>query len=219
YYDYRLRQYDPATKEVNDFGPIDPDETRDHTFGAGFGPDGIVFLGTYSDSRLHRFDPATGVITNLGTIDPDEDYIHFVCWDPESNAVFCATGGKQGSVWRIEDLGSGAKTRIIGPDNFPAVEGKTFLGMLDCVNGHLIARVGTVFIGTDLQGQVEYYTGNAGELAGWHVVPARDGSGFFFSQSGLLRKYDFADRAHHQVAGTVRSYICHAVEIEDNVIV
>lgn len=219
YYDYRLRQYDPVTKQVNDLGPINDDATRDHTFGAGFGPDGIVFLGTYSESRLHRFDPATGVITNLGTVDPDEEYIHFVCWDPGSNAVFCATGGKQGSVWRIEDLGSGARTRIIGPDNFPELAGKTFLGMLDCVNGHLVARVGTVFVVTDLHGQIEYHTGTEGELAGWHVVPARDGSGFFFSQSGTIRKYDFGSRSHAAVAGTVRSYICHGVEIEGNVIV
>lgn len=219
YYDYRLRQYDPATKQVTDLGPIDADATRDHTFGAGFGPDGIVFLGTYADSRLHRFDPATGVITNLGSVDPEEDYIHFVCWDPASNAVFCATGGKQASVWRIEDLGSGAKTRVIGPDNFPEAAGTSFLGMLDCVNGHLVARVGTVFVVTDLHGTVEYHTGAAGELAGWHVVPARDGSGFFFSQSGTIRKYDFATRSHAAVAGTVRSYLCHGVEIEGNVIV
>ncbi|MBZ2199220.1 hypothetical protein [Occultella gossypii] len=218
YYDYRLWQYDPATKQLNDLGPLDVDTQRDHAFGAGFGPDGMAFFGTYSGSRLHRFEPDTGTIRNLGTVDPDEDYIHFICWDPASNAIFCTTGGKRAAVWRIEDLGMGAKTKIIDGSTIPLLDTVSFLGMLDCVEGHLISRTGGSLIVTDLYGNLEYYTGGR-EIAAYHAVPASDGSGFFFSEYGALQKYDFGTHTFSPTAGTVRSYISSGTELPGNIIV
>ncbi|MGD7705219.1 hypothetical protein [Microlunatus sp. Y2014] len=218
YFDYHLWRYDPATKAIDDLGPINDDAVRDYAFGAGYGPNGIAFLGTYSESRLHRVDPS-GVITNLGTVDPDEDYIHFVCWDPESDAVFCATGGKQARVWRVADLGAGERTMIIDGSVVPQLQGTQFLGMLDCVEGRLVMRSDGRLIVTDLDGNIEYYDETEKVLTGYHVVPTRDRSGFIFSRSGgALGKYDFATASHIQVAGTVRGYVCHAVETAENLI-
>ncbi|MFW6599178.1 hypothetical protein ACQBAU_01735 [Propionibacteriaceae bacterium Y2011] len=218
YYDYRLRQYDPATKQLNDLGVFNPDATRDHTFGAGFGPDGTAFFGTYSESRLYRFDPATGTIRNLGTVNPEEDYIHFISWDPGTNAVFCVTGGRRASIWRIEDAGLGAKTKVIDGSTLPILDTTSFLGMLDCVHGHLVSRVGGSLIVADLDGNIEYYTGGR-EIAAYHAVPSRDGSGFYFSEYGEVQKYDFATHSFAPTAATVRSYIAHGVQIDDTRIV
>ncbi|OYN85247.1 hypothetical protein [Parenemella sanctibonifatiensis] len=218
YHDYRLWVYDPVTKEVTDYGEIDPDVQRDYAMGCGFGPNNTALLGTYSGSRLHSYDPATGVITNLGTVNPEEDYIHFIGWDPASDAVFCATGGVSASIWRIEDGGFGAKSKILDGSAIPLLDSTSFVGMLDCVNGHLVSRIGGAMIVTDLEGKVEYWNGEK-EIAGYHVAPALDGSGFYFSQFGTIQKYEFATHTYHPVAGEVRSYFAHAVEAEPGLIV
>lgn len=218
YHDYRLWQYDPETKQVIDHGQIDPGPPRANPMGAGFGPDGIAYLGVYPESRLYQFDPSTEQITNLGTIDPGEDYIHFISWDPTSNATFCATGGQSASVWRIDDAGTGERTEIINGDTIPPMASTDFLGMLDCVHGHLVTRVGGAMIVAGLDGTIEYWNGEK-ELAGYHVAPALDGSGFYFSQFGTIQKYEFEDHSYHQVAGEVRSYFAHAVEAEPGLLV
>ncbi|MFW6599179.1 hypothetical protein ACQBAU_01740 [Propionibacteriaceae bacterium Y2011] len=217
YFDYHLWRYDPATKQVDDLGEIDPDPLADYAFGAGYGPDGEVFLGTYKDTRLHSVDPETGAITNLGPIDPDAEHIHNVCWDPATNAVFCATGSQRAAVWRIDDLGRGTKTKIVDGSVIPILDDTAFMGMLDCVEGRLVMRSQGRLIVTDVSGNIEFYN-NKSELSGYHVVPTRDRTGFIFSSSGTLRKYDFASRSHAPVAGTVRGFIGHAIEVSDGII-
>ncbi|MFW6599177.1 PQQ-binding-like beta-propeller repeat protein [Propionibacteriaceae bacterium Y2011] len=207
-------QYDPATKQVTDLGLINAAGTRISPFGAGFGPDGIAYFGIYPNSHLHRYEPATGTIRDLGTVDPDEGYIHFICWDPGSNAIFCSLGGQRASVWRIEDAGLGAKTKIIDGSDVPILDTVPFLGALDCVNGHLVVRTEGRLVVAALDGTIEYYTGDK-IMSGYHVVPSRDGSGFFFSSFGGINKYDLATHSYTATAGTVRSYFAHAVHIDD----
>lgn len=218
YFDYQLWRYDPATKQIDALGDIDSDELPDYVFGAGPGPDGLAFLGTYKDSRLHSVDP-TGAVTNHGTVDPDATHIHFVCWDPTTDAVFCATGSQRAAIWRIDDLGKGTKTKIVDGSTIPLLDTTQFLGMLDCVEGRLVARSQGRLIVTDLSGTIEYFT-DTSELTGYHVVPTLDRSGFIFSTSGgALRKYDFATASHSAVEGSVRGFLCHAIEISEGVIV
>lgn len=217
YYDYRIWRYDPTDKSLVDLGEINSDAERDDVFGAGFGPDGRTYFGSYAKSRLHTVDPATGTITTLGTVNPEEDYIHYICWDPGTNAIFCVTGGQKVSVWRIEDAGFGAKTKLIDGSVIPGFDDTPFLGCLDCVEGHLVIRFGDRLIVTDTDGNIEYFP-DIREMSGYHVVPLRDGSGFVFSSHGALKKYDFATASHTTLNGEVRSYIAHAVEVEDGVI-
>lgn len=213
YRDYRLWQYDPSTKAVTDLGPIDASTGRADAFGAGPGPDGSVFLGVYPESRVYRYDPAAGVIHNLGTIDAEEDYIHFVCWDPDSDAVFCTVGGRRASIWRIEDRGNGARSRILDGSTIPILDTTPFLGTLDCINGHLVSRAGGSLIVTDLDGNVEYFTGGR-EIAAFHAVPTQDGNGFFFSAFGQVQRYDFGTHSFTPTAAQVRSYIAHGLQID-----
>lgn len=191
YFDQRLWQFDPVTKQLRDLGTYEPVNTDAQPFGLCAGPNGTMFIPTYKSSGLYRYDPATDAITRIATVNPENTYLHACAWDPRTNDVYVSAGGHDAEIWRLADGGTGAATRITDETNTPGLEAETFVMRMELVGDHLFARTKNsrlLVIGTD--GVVDHW--NATPLVGgYHVVPsAGDPAKVLFTSSSSVLEYD-----------------------------
>ncbi|MGD7705965.1 hypothetical protein [Microlunatus sp. Y2014] len=191
YFDQKLWQFDPETKQLRDLGTYEPDPSDAQPFGACNGPDGQVFIPTYKHSALYKYDPATDQITKVATINPDNIYLHACAWDPKTNDLYVTAGGQTAELWRLADAGAGEKTKITNETNVPGLEAETFIKRLWLVNDHLVASAGgqrQLVIGTD--GVVDKWT-PAGEIGGYNIVRLPDEpTKFWYTKSSSIFEYD-----------------------------
>ncbi|WP_144276609.1 NHL repeat-containing protein [Parenemella sanctibonifatiensis] len=191
YFDQKLWQFDPETRELRDLGTYEPNPTDAQPFGLCPGPDGSVFIPTYKHSALYQYDPATDAITKVATVNPENTYLHACAWDPATNDLYVTAGGSHAELWRIADAGTGEKTKITNDENVPGLEDTAFIHRMWLVDDHLVLSANgqaLLVIGTD--GVVDTWT-DRGQIGGYNVVELPDEPRkFWYTKSGDVLEYD-----------------------------
>lgn len=216
YFDQRLWQFDPETKELRDLGSIEPTPTDAQPYGLCAGPDGQMFISTYKSAGLYSYDPGADKITKVANVPGStgkNTYLHAVAWDSKSNDVYVASGGDKAEIWRLADGGTGAQTRITTEENTPGLESEVFVMGLWLYSDHLVARtknLNVLVVGVD--GVVDHWD-HTRAFTGYHVVPSLDGSKVYWTGAGVaeLMEYDFEARTKTPTGKILDSFIGDAV--------
>ena len=216
YFDQKLWQFDPETKELRDLGAYEPDPSDAQPFGLCNGPDGQVFIPTYKHSAIYSYDPASDEITKVATVNPDNTYLHACAWDPQTNDLYVTAGGQTAELWRIADAGAGVKTKVTDESKTPGLEAETFIKRLWLVHDHLVASVGgqrLLVIGTD--GVVDEWT-EPGQIGGYNVVQLPDEpTKFWYTKSSSILEYDVETAETRDTGLDIGSYFGDATFAEN----
>lgn len=76
-----LMEFDPTSRQFTFFGKPHPES--EHFVGQAVidGPDGQIWIGTYSKSHLVAYNPQTHAFTDYGSLDPEEHYFNYLAYD------------------------------------------------------------------------------------------------------------------------------------------
>ncbi|MGD7789501.1 hypothetical protein ACQCX2_14385 [Propionibacteriaceae bacterium Y1700] len=216
YFDQKLWQFDPATRQLRDLGTYEPEPTDAQPFGLCNGPHGQVFIPTYKHSALYKYDPAADKITQVRIVNPANTYLHACAWDPKTNDLYVSAGGTKAELWRIADLGTGAMTKMTSEATTPGMEAETFLMGMWLIGDHLFARTKNLrfmVMGTD--GVVDHWT-QSQTIGGYHVIPVKgQPDKVLYTYSGHVMEYSISAATVRDTGMTVKSYFGDAVHTDD----
>ncbi|SDS51588.1 hypothetical protein [Jiangella sp. DSM 45060] len=217
-HDYKLWEYDPATRQVTDLGFINADKPGDgYPITMTAGPGGTMFIGTYPKGYLFEYDPADGSFTNLGAVDPTQAYVRALAYDFGRDTLYVGVGGTRAQVYKI--TADGTKTALITEENAPGLMDETFINTFTFTGDRLFARtVSSQLLVMRPDDTVEYWKGGAKEAFGYHVSARPDAPGkFIFGYGTNFWEYDSATATTRDLGIKTNTYLNDSrwIELDD----
>ncbi|MGD7706994.1 OmpL47-type beta-barrel domain-containing protein [Microlunatus sp. Y2014] len=221
YHDYALHRYDPATKTVEDLGPINAEVPKDgYPWAMAPGPGNTVFIGTYKRGDLWQFHPDTGEFENWGhegwgPDDPDQSqYVRGMTWDETRQELYISTGSFDPAIYRI-DTTTREVVRITDDTKQPGLSTESFISAMTYIDGRVFARGyhSKKLLVIDRDGNTEYWGNDNGSLSvqGYTFVQhPTDPDTVLFTNAKILSAYDTSSKQITQVAN-IGSYLSDAV--------
>lgn len=224
YHDYALHRYDPATRSVEDLGPINPPAPRDaYPYMLAPGPDGTIFIGTYPKGDLWQYDPATAAYENWGhtpwgPADPAQaQYLHYMTSDPAAGELYFSTGSADPAVWRL-DMTTRAAIRLTDESRQPGLSVETFIDATTLVGDLLFARSNKnkKLLVIHRDGTPVYWGNASGKISVQghrFVVDPTDGQKVLFSNGKELWSYHVGTKVVAATGITLGSYLATSAAV------
>lgn len=222
YHDYSLHRYDPATKTVDNLGPINPAAPKDaYPWQITRGPGNSVFIGTYPKGDLWQYEPASRTYENWGhaawgPADPAmAQYVRYMSYDPENNDVFISTGSSDPAVWRL-DVDTRQAVRITNNTKQPGISTENFISSITVVGDRIFARgyLSKKLLVMDRDGNTEYWGNAGGKLSvqgHTFVAHPSDPNKVLFSNGKELWAYSLDARSVAATGANLGSYLSDAI--------